>query len=66
MPSQHGYKIQIRIMECRSSCRAGSQMTDSRELASYKLDLVGMQEVRWERGGPEPAGEKQILLRKAE
>jgi hypothetical protein len=28
-----------------------------RELARYKLDLVGMQEVRWEGGGTEPAGE---------
>jgi hypothetical protein len=28
-----------------------------RELARYKLDLVGVQEVRWEGGGTEPAGE---------
>jgi hypothetical protein len=32
-------------------------MTASRELARYKLDLVGVQEVRWEGGGTEPAGE---------
>jgi hypothetical protein len=32
-------------------------MTVSRELSKYKLDLVGMQEVRWEGGGIEPAGE---------
>jgi hypothetical protein len=32
-------------------------MTGSRELASYKLDLVGVQEVRWDGGGTEPAGE---------
>jgi hypothetical protein len=32
-------------------------MTVSRELARYKLDLVGVQEVRWEGGGTEPAGE---------
>jgi hypothetical protein len=31
-------------------------MTVSRELARYKLDLVGVQ-VRWEGGGTEPAGE---------
>jgi hypothetical protein len=31
-------------------------MTVSRELARYKLDLVGVQEVRWEGGGTEPAG----------
>jgi hypothetical protein len=32
-------------------------MTVPRELARYKLDLVGMQEIRWEGGGTEPAGE---------
>jgi hypothetical protein len=31
-------------------------MTASRELARYKLDLVGV-EVRWECSGTEPAGE---------
>jgi exonuclease III len=41
----------------RSLYRAGSLMTVSRELARYKLDLVGVQEVRWESGGTEPAGE---------
>jgi hypothetical protein len=29
----------------------------TRELARYKLDLVGVQEVRWEGGGTEPVGE---------
>jgi hypothetical protein len=32
-------------------------MTVSRELSKYKLDLVEVQEVRWEGGGTEPAGE---------
>jgi hypothetical protein len=32
-------------------------MTVSRELARYKLDLVRVQEVRWEGSGTEPAGE---------
>jgi hypothetical protein len=32
-------------------------MTVSRELARYKLDLVGVQEVRWEGSGTETAGE---------
>jgi hypothetical protein len=31
-------------------------MTVSRELARYKLDLVGVQVVRWEGSGTEPAG----------
>jgi exonuclease III len=41
----------------RSLCRSGSLKTVSGELAKYKLDLVGVQEVRWDRGGTEPAGD---------
>jgi hypothetical protein len=41
----------------RSLYRAGSLMTVSRELARYKLDLVEVQEVRWEGGGTEPTGQ---------
>jgi exonuclease III len=41
----------------RSLYMAGSLITVSRELARYKLDLVGVQEVRWEGGGTEPAGQ---------
>jgi hypothetical protein len=37
--------------------RAGSLVTVSKELSKYRLDLVGVQEVRWEGGGTEPAGE---------
>jgi hypothetical protein len=33
----------------------GYLKTVSRELAKYKLDLVGVQEVRWDKGGTEPA-----------
>jgi hypothetical protein len=36
-------------------------MTVSRELVRYKLDLVGVQEVRWEGGGTEPAGEYKFF-----
>jgi hypothetical protein len=41
----------------RSLYRAGSLLTVSRELARCKLDLVGVQEVRWEGGGTKPARE---------
>jgi exonuclease III len=37
--------------------RAGSIMTVSKELSKYRLDLVGVQEVRWEGSGFEPARE---------
>jgi hypothetical protein len=41
----------------RSVYRAGSLMTVSKEISKYKLHLVGVQEVRWDRYGTEPAGE---------
>jgi exonuclease III len=37
--------------------RAGSLRAVAEEIAEYKLDLVGVQEVRWDRGSTEPAGE---------
>jgi hypothetical protein len=37
--------------------RVGSIMMVSRELSEYKLDLVGVQEMRWEGGGTEPKEE---------
>jgi exonuclease III len=46
----------------RSLYRAGSLKTFSRELARYKLDLVGVQEVRWEGGGTETARETQFSM----
>jgi hypothetical protein len=59
--TEYGYEIQI--MECKEF-RAGSLMTVLRELSKYKLDLVGVQEVRWEGGGTEPAGEYTFFYRK--
>jgi hypothetical protein len=41
----------------RSLYRAGWLMTVGDEISKHKLDLVGVQEVRWDRGGAEPAGE---------
>jgi hypothetical protein len=35
--------------------RAGSLETVARELGKYKLDLLGVQEVRWEKAGIERA-----------
>jgi hypothetical protein len=37
--------------------RSGSLKTLSRKLAKYKLDLVGVQEVRWDKGGTKLAGD---------
>ena len=35
----------------RSLYRAGSLTAAAREIARYKLDLVSVQEVRWDKGG---------------
>jgi hypothetical protein len=50
----------------RRVCRAGSLMTVLRDLSRYKLDLVGVQEVRWKGSGTLPAGEIQIFPWKVE
>jgi exonuclease III len=39
----------------RSLYRIGSLKTVARELGKHKIDLVGVQEVRWEKGGTERA-----------
>jgi len=36
--------------------RSGSLTTVARELARYKLEYVGVQEVRWDKGGTVRAG----------
>jgi hypothetical protein len=42
----------------------GSLVTVARELARYKLDLVGVQKVRWDKGGTVRAGEYNFLYGK--
>jgi hypothetical protein len=54
----------FRMWNTRSLYRVGSLITVSRELSKYKLDLVGVQEVRWEGSGTVPAGEYFFFLRK--
>jgi hypothetical protein len=46
----------------RSLYRAGSLMAAARELARYKLDLVVVQEVRWEKEGTVKAGDYSFFL----
>jgi endonuclease/exonuclease/phosphatase family metal-dependent hydrolase len=40
----------------RSLNRACSLTRAAKEISKCKLDLLGVQEVRWDRGGTEPAG----------
>jgi hypothetical protein len=44
-------------VECKKLYRAGSLMTVAKELSKCKLDLMGLQEVRWDKSGTEPARE---------
>jgi hypothetical protein len=41
----------------RSMNRASALRVMGEENSKYELDLVGVQEVRWDRGGIEPAGQ---------
>jgi hypothetical protein len=49
--------MRLGLRNVRSLYRADSLKTVSLELSKYRLDLVGVQEVRWEGCGTEPAGE---------
>jgi hypothetical protein len=40
----------------RSMYSARSLRAVAEEITKYKLDLVGVQEVRWDRGGTQPSG----------
>ena len=48
----------------RSLYRAGVLVAAARELARYKLDLVGVQEVRWEKEGTVKAGDYSFFYGK--
>jgi len=46
----------------RSLHSAGSFTAAARELGRYKLDLVGMQEVRWDKGRTVRAGDYNFFM----
>jgi hypothetical protein len=46
----------------RSTYRAGSFRAVAEEISKYKLDSVGVQEVRWDGDVTEPAGEYTIFM----
>jgi hypothetical protein len=56
-PKKWNMDTRFGLWNVGSLYRAIFLMTVSRELARYKLDLVGVQDVRWEGGGTKPAGE---------
>jgi len=59
---QRGMKIGT--WNVRSLFRAGSLKTAARELVRYKLDIVGVQEVRWDKGGTVRAGDYDFFYGK--
>ena len=56
--------IRVGTWNVRSLYRAGSLKVAARELARYKLDVVGVQEVRWDKGGTVRAGVYNFFYRK--
>jgi hypothetical protein len=48
----------------RSPYKSGSLTTVARELARCKLDLLGVQEVRWDNGGTLGAGDYICFYKK--
>jgi exonuclease III len=55
-PKQKNMDMRFGTWNVRSMYRAGSLRAVAEEISKYKLDLVGAQEVKWSRGGTEPAG----------
>ena len=52
------------LWNVRNLYMAGSLTTAARELARYRLDLVGVQEVRWDKGGTVRAGDYNFFYGK--
>jgi len=51
-------------LNVRSLYRSGFLTAVAMELARYKLDLVGVQEVRWDKGGTVRAGDYNFFYGK--
>ena len=56
--------IMLGTWNVRSLYRAGSLKAAAREIARYKLDVVGVQEVRWDKGGTIQAGDYNFFYGK--
>ena len=65
-PKQRKRDMKFGTWNVRSLYRAGSLMAAARELARYTLDLVGMQEVRWYKGGMVRAGDYSFFYGKGD
>jgi hypothetical protein len=63
-PKSKKMDLRFGTWNVRSMYRAGSLRTLAEEVSKYKLDLVGVQEVRWDKGGTEPAGQYTLFYGK--
>ena len=63
-PKQQKRDMRFGTWNARSLYRAGSFTAPARELARHKLDLVGAQEVRWDREGTVRAGYYNFFIEK--
>jgi hypothetical protein len=56
--------MNIRFGKCnvRNMYRQSSLMTVSKDLSRSKLDLVGVQEVKWDGNSTRPAGEYTFVV----
>jgi len=50
-------EVELGTWNVRSLYRAGSLKVPARELARYQLDVMGVQEVRWDKRGTVRAGD---------
>ena len=57
-------EMKIGTWNIRSLYRVVSLKVAARELASYKLDVVGVHEVRWDKGGTVRAGDYDFFCGK--
>jgi len=55
---------EISYLECKEPDRTGSLTAVARELARYKLDKQGVQEVRWNNGDMVRSGDYNFFYRK--
>jgi len=55
-------EMKIGTWNVRSLYMAGSFKAATMELARYKLDVVGVQEVRWDKGGSVTAGDYDFFM----
>jgi hypothetical protein len=49
--------VRVGTWNVRNMYRAGSLRVVAEEISKYKLDLVEVQEVKWDRGDIKPAGQ---------